>query len=84
MFGRVRKERKQARVSVPLRGNLYETLAIFKPYLASLSKGSIDAPHFSVNKKALLTDFQENEHLETFTRYTIDTRQRDYAVFKVR
>ena len=47
-------------VSVPLRGNGYETPVIFKPYPANLSKWSIDAPHFSLNKKALLTDFQEN------------------------
>jgi len=31
-----------------------------------------------------LTGFQENGHLKTLARYTIDTPQRDYAVFKVR
>jgi hypothetical protein len=71
-------------VSVPLRGIGYETLAIFKPYPAILSKGSIDAPHFSLNKQALLTGFQENGHLGTLARYAIDTPQRNYAVFKVR
>ena len=59
-------------------------LAIFKPYPANLSKGSIDAPHFSLNKNTLLTGFQENGHLVNLARYTIDTRQRDYEVFKVR
>ena len=58
-------------------------LAIFKPYPANLSKGSIDAPHFSLNKQALLTGFQENGHLGTLARYAIDTPQRNYAVFKV-
>ncbi len=59
-------------------------LAIFKPYPAKLSKGSIDAPHFSLNKQALLTGFQEKGYLGTIARYAIDTPQRNYAVFKVR
>jgi len=55
-------------VSVPLRGNGHETSKIFKPYLDKLSRWSIDTPHFSVNKYALLTGQPRNGTLVTLAR----------------